>query len=73
MEFVSCTGKTTQPHAFEAVVNLQVGKAHLDAFALVTRLEKKPSSALAGAPNLVRPHEDRAGLVAQACWDSIVS
>jgi hypothetical protein len=51
----------------------QVGKAHLDAFALVTRLEKKPSSALAGAPNLVRPHEDRAGLVAQACWDSIVS
>ena len=34
-ELVARTGKTSQPHAFEAVVSLQVGKAHLDAFALV--------------------------------------
>src|SRR5664279_4654036 len=40
MELVACAGKTAQPHAFKAVVNLQMGKAHLDAFALVARFEK---------------------------------
>ena len=39
-ELVACTRKPSQPHAFKAVVNLQVGKAHLDAFALVARLEE---------------------------------
>src|SRR5271170_6795224 len=39
-ELVACAGKTSQPHALEAVMNLQVGKAHLDAFALVARLEE---------------------------------
>jgi hypothetical protein len=40
-ELITGAGKTSQPHAFEAVVNLQVGKAHLDAFALVARLEER--------------------------------
>ena len=35
-ELIPRAGKTSQPHAFEAVVNLQVGKAHLDAFAPVS-------------------------------------
>src|SRR5271154_4058631 len=39
-ELIARAGKTSQPHALEAVVNLQVGKAHLDAFALVARLEE---------------------------------
>jgi hypothetical protein len=41
MEFVACAGKPAQPHALEAVVNLQMGKAHFDAFALVARLEER--------------------------------
>ena len=36
-ELVARAGKTSQPHTLEAVVDLQVGKAHLDAFALVAR------------------------------------
>jgi hypothetical protein len=35
MEFVARTGKTSQPHALEAVMNLQMSEAHLDAFSLV--------------------------------------
>ena len=33
---VACTGKAAQPHTLEAVVCLQVRKAHLDLLALVT-------------------------------------
>src|SRR4051812_23770116 len=40
MELVACAGKTPEPHALKAVMNLQVGKAHLDALALVARLEE---------------------------------
>ena len=40
MELIACPGETTEPHAFKAVMNLQVSKAHLDALALVARLEK---------------------------------
>ncbi len=40
MELVACAGKTAQPHAFKPVVNLQMGETHLDALALVARLEK---------------------------------
>ena len=40
MELVACAGKTAEPHAFKAAMNLQMGKAHLDALALVARLEK---------------------------------
>jgi hypothetical protein len=29
VELIACPGETAQPHALEAVVNLQVGKAHL--------------------------------------------
>jgi len=36
-ELVACTRKASQPHALEAVVNLQVGKAHLDAFAQIAQ------------------------------------
>ena len=34
-------GKTSQPHTLETVMNLQVGKAHLYALALVARLEER--------------------------------
>src|ERR1700722_3553322 len=37
VEFVACTRQAAEPHAFEAVVNLQMGEAHLDTFALVAR------------------------------------
>jgi hypothetical protein len=37
-EFVTRTGKAPKPHAFEAMMNLQMGKAHFDTLALVTRL-----------------------------------
>ena len=40
-ELVARTGKTSQPHALEAVVSLQVSKAHLDALALIARLEER--------------------------------
>src|SRR5438128_9944987 len=36
VELVACTGKAAQPHTLEAVVCLQVRKAHLDLLALVT-------------------------------------
>ena len=35
MELVARAGKTPEPHAFEAVVNLQMSKAHLDALASI--------------------------------------
>ena len=35
VEFVTCTGQTSEPHAFKAVVDLEVGKAHLDALTFV--------------------------------------
>ena len=38
MELVACTGKSTQRNAFKAVMNRQMGEAHLDAFSLVARL-----------------------------------
>src|SRR5213078_3720512 len=38
VELVACTGKAAQPHTLEAVVCLQVRKAHLDLLALVTGL-----------------------------------
>jgi len=40
MKFVARTGKTPEPHTLETMVNLQVGKAHLNALALVARFEK---------------------------------
>src|SRR5262245_44525720 len=40
MEFVARAGKTPEPHAFEAVVNLQVSKAHLDALSFIARFEE---------------------------------
>ena len=44
MEFVACTGEPPQPHSFEAVMGLQMCKAHLNLFALVTRfLERRCS------------------------------
>ena len=36
VEFVADTGKTSEPHSFESVVDLQVSKAHLNTFAFVT-------------------------------------
>ena len=44
MELVACTGEPAQAHALEAVMGLQVCKAHLDLFALITRfLERRCS------------------------------
>ena len=40
MEFVARPGEPSEPHALEAMMNLQVGKAHLDTLALVARFEK---------------------------------
>ena len=40
MEFVARARQTPEPHTLEAMVNLQVGKAHLNALALVARFEK---------------------------------
>jgi hypothetical protein len=35
-----CRKDRAEAHSFKAMVNLQVGKAHLDAFALVTGFEE---------------------------------
>ena len=37
VEFVACAGEAAQAHALEAVVGLQVCKAHLDLLALIAR------------------------------------
>jgi len=37
MAFVSCTGDAPQAHALEAMVGLEVRKAHLDLLALIAR------------------------------------
>ena len=35
VEFVTCTGKSSEPHAFKAVMNLEVSKTHLDALSFI--------------------------------------
>ena len=35
MELVACAGKSSEPHAFEAMMNFEMCKPHLDALALV--------------------------------------
>ena len=35
MEFVTCAGKPSEPHAFETVVNLEVSKSYLDALSFI--------------------------------------
>jgi len=40
VELAACTGEAPQAHALEAMVDLQVGKAHLHLFALVAGLLK---------------------------------
>ena len=40
MEFIACAGKASQSHALEAVVSLQVRKAHLDLLAFVTGFDE---------------------------------
>ena len=40
MELVACTAKAPQAHTFEAVVSLQVRKAHLDFLPLITGFGK---------------------------------
>ena len=40
MELVACAGEASQPHPLEAVMGLQVRKAHLDALSLVARLDE---------------------------------
>jgi hypothetical protein len=45
MEFVTRAGKSSEPHALEAVVNLQVREAHLDTLSFVSRyarVNRKP-------------------------------
>ena len=52
MAFVSCTGDAAQAHPLEAMVGLEVRKAHLDLLALIARFVE-----------LGRPHQ-RASVVA---------
>ena len=35
VELVACAGKSSEPHAFEAMMNFEMCKPHLDALALV--------------------------------------
>ena len=42
--FVSCTGDAPQTHALEAVVDLEVRKAHLDFLALIAGAPEAKSS-----------------------------
>ena len=43
MEFVAGTGKTSEPHALEAVMNLQMGKSTDIAIEFGSAIEKGPS------------------------------
>src|SRR5580692_5974496 len=43
MELVACAGETSQPHALEAVMSFQVGKAHLDPFPFLARFQERLS------------------------------
>ncbi len=66
MELIARTGKTSESHAFKAMVTLEMGEAHLDALALVARPEEalcphQPARRVAGflmnvARNLSRRH-----------------
>ena len=61
MELVARTRKTSEPHALEAVMNLQMGKSHLDTLAFITRLEER-----------VRLHQSArhvAGILVNIAWD----
>src|SRR5512136_810738 len=40
MELVAGAGKAAQPHAFESMMRLQVGKAHLDPLPLIARFQE---------------------------------
>ena len=40
MKLIPGTGKSSEPHAFEAMMDFKVRKTHLNAFALVTRPEE---------------------------------
>ena len=42
MELIACTGEPSQSHSLEAVMGLQVRKAHLDLFALIARFLELP-------------------------------
>ena len=44
MELVACTGEAAQAHSLEAVMGLQVRKAHLDLFALIARFFERRRS-----------------------------
>ncbi len=61
VELVACAGEAAQTHSLEAVMGLQMCKAHLDLLALV-----------AGLGELRRPHQ-RAGMIAgilvEIAWD----
>jgi hypothetical protein len=53
MKFVTRTGEPSEPHAFETVLGLEMGKPHLYALALISRLEEalcphQPSRNIAG-------------------------
>src|SRR5438477_9474682 len=37
MELVACSGKTPEPHAFEAMMSLEMCEPHLDALSFVSR------------------------------------
>ena len=40
MKFVTGAGEPSEPHAFKAVVHLEVSKTHLDTLAFIPRFEE---------------------------------
>ena len=72
MKLVAGAGETSEPHAFETVVGLEMSKAHLNALALVARFDKgfRPHDP---SRNVTGIHGHRGGPVTPASWDSTAS
>ena len=64
----SGTGKTSEPHALEAVMNFQMGKSHLHARSLITRPQEGLRAPLAAAPHRGLPREHRAVFSLRVAW-----
>jgi hypothetical protein len=61
MEFVTRAGKSSEPHALEAVVGLQVREAHLDTLSFVSRPSERLCLHLLPC--------DIAGVVMEIAWN----
>lgn len=73
MKLVAGAGKPSEPHSLEAMVDFEMRKTHLNALALVTRLEETVGShqpACQIAFILCGHHEEFA---VPECWDNTAS